>query len=264
MLARVWLEPLRLSSPAAQSCAHDHHLPSRPPTLAPYLLPLIWSVSACCSLSCSPAHIQALPPRKLARNSHVSGIPYRLPFHALNLHFDPPRRSHDVCYRSEPYDPYLPRGGSSSNPAGPAGNAKTAAIQAQIDDTVGIMRENITKVAERGERLDQLQDKTGELHSLVRFARWFHLLAEYPQYLLPLRAVYMPSAVADVMSSYRQPRRIRAGIPSRREPCTQGMYRMHSLNSVLPLTCSPEYVVCTHAYQECYDADRFGAPGGRI
>lgn len=63
-------------------------------------------------------------------------------------------------YRSEPYDPYLPRGGSSSNPAG-AGNAKTAAIQAQIDDTVGIMRENITKVAERGERLDQLQDKTG-------------------------------------------------------------------------------------------------------
>ncbi|KAH9920024.1 synaptobrevin-domain-containing protein, partial [Epithele typhae] len=63
---------------------------------------------------------------------------------------------------SEPYDPYLPRGGSSSNPAG-QGNAKTAAIQAQIDDTVGIMRDNITKVAERGERLDQLQDKTDNL-----------------------------------------------------------------------------------------------------
>lgn len=63
-------------------------------------------------------------------------------------------------YRSEPYDPYLPRGGSSSNPPG-GGNPKTAAIQAQIDDTVGIMRDNITKVAERGERLDQLQDKTG-------------------------------------------------------------------------------------------------------
>lgn len=64
--------------------------------------------------------------------------------------------------RSEPYDPYLPRNGSSSNPSGPSqGNPKTAAIQAQIDDTVGIMRENITKVAERGERLDSLQDKTG-------------------------------------------------------------------------------------------------------
>ncbi|KAH9950745.1 synaptobrevin-like protein [Amylocystis lapponica] len=64
---------------------------------------------------------------------------------------------------SEPYDPYLPRGGSSTNPAGGStGNPKTAAIQAQIDDTVGIMRENITKVAERGERLDQLQDKTGK------------------------------------------------------------------------------------------------------
>ncbi|KIM80166.1 hypothetical protein PILCRDRAFT_822686 [Piloderma croceum F 1598] len=68
---------------------------------------------------------------------------------------------------SEPYDPYLPRGGSSSNPPGQtgggSGNAKTAAIQAQIDDTVGIMRENITKVAERGERLDSLQDKTDNL-----------------------------------------------------------------------------------------------------
>ncbi|KAI0071313.1 hypothetical protein K474DRAFT_1669142, partial [Panus rudis PR-1116 ss-1] len=63
--------------------------------------------------------------------------------------------------RSEPYDPYLPRGGSSSGGPPAAGNSKTAAIQAQIDDTVGIMRENITKVAERGERLDQLQDKTG-------------------------------------------------------------------------------------------------------
>jgi len=64
---------------------------------------------------------------------------------------------------SEPYDPYLPRGGgSSSNPPG-GGNPKTAAIQAQIDDTVGIMRDNITKVAERGERLDQLQDKTDNL-----------------------------------------------------------------------------------------------------
>jgi len=66
---------------------------------------------------------------------------------------------------SEPYDPYLPRGGSSSNPPGSSqgGNAKTAAIQAQIDDTVEIMRDNISKVAERGERLDSLQDKTDNL-----------------------------------------------------------------------------------------------------
>lgn len=75
----------------------------------------------------------------------------------------------------------MPRGGSSANPtvgAGRPGNAKTAAIQAQIDDTVGIMRDNITKVAERGERLDSLQDKTGKsdahgLHTLscLRFAK---------------------------------------------------------------------------------------------
>ncbi len=40
-----------------------------------------------------------------------------------------------------PYDPYIPQGGQPPS--------KTAAIQAQIDDTVGIMRENINKVAER-------------------------------------------------------------------------------------------------------------------
>ncbi|KAI6038516.1 synaptobrevin [Pisolithus marmoratus] len=51
--------------------------------------------------------------------------------------------------RSEPYDPYLPRNGSSSNPSGSGGNVKTAAIQQQIDDT---RRE-----------LDSLQDKTDNL-----------------------------------------------------------------------------------------------------
>ncbi|BFZ64120.1 Vesicle membrane receptor protein (v-SNARE) [Saitoella coloradoensis] len=73
---------------------------------------------------------------------------------------------------SEPYDPYIPAAGGSGTgtsgaPAAAAGgrqgNPKTAAIQQQIDDTVGIMRENINKVAERGERLDSLQDKTDNL-----------------------------------------------------------------------------------------------------
>lgn len=66
-------------------------------------------------------------------------------------------RSLFLFLRSEPYDPYVPRGGPSSGTSG-----KTAAIQAQIDDTVDIMKSNINKVAERGERLDDLQDKTGE------------------------------------------------------------------------------------------------------
>ncbi|BGP51009.1 Vesicle membrane receptor protein (v-SNARE) [Rhodotorula kratochvilovae] len=77
---------------------------------------------------------------------------------------------------SEPYDPYIP-GSNPNQPGGgpgPSGsgaaaggsgakNNKTAQIQQQIDDTVGIMRDNITKVAERGERLDALQDKTDNL-----------------------------------------------------------------------------------------------------
>ncbi|KAI6244695.1 Synaptobrevin 1 [Erysiphe necator] len=63
-----------------------------------------------------------------------------------------------------PYDPYIPNesatgGGGNAAP----GNQRTAALQAQIDDTVGVMRENINKVSQRGERLDALQDKTDNL-----------------------------------------------------------------------------------------------------
>lgn len=70
-----------------------------------------------------------------------------------------------MANRSEPpYDPYIPTepaagGAAQSQP----GNQRTAALQAQIDDTVGVMRENINKVSQRGERLDSLQDKTDNL-----------------------------------------------------------------------------------------------------
>ncbi|PCD33148.1 hypothetical protein AU210_009383 [Fusarium oxysporum f. sp. radicis-cucumerinum] len=40
---------------------------------------------------------------------------------------------------------------------------KTLDCQSQIDDTVGVMRDNINKVSQRGERLDALQDKTDNL-----------------------------------------------------------------------------------------------------
>ncbi|KAG0651573.1 Synaptobrevin [Hyphodiscus hymeniophilus] len=45
----------------------------------------------------------------------------------------------------------------------PHPSSTTAALQAQIDDTVGVMKENINKVSQRGERLDSLQDKTDNL-----------------------------------------------------------------------------------------------------
>ncbi|ODQ64484.1 synaptobrevin [Nadsonia fulvescens var. elongata DSM 6958] len=62
---------------------------------------------------------------------------------------------------SVPYDPFIPTNQTGNASSG--ANSKTAAIQAQIDDTVDIMRENINKVSERGERLDNLQDKTDNL-----------------------------------------------------------------------------------------------------
>ncbi|KAJ9121297.1 hypothetical protein QFC24_004633 [Naganishia onofrii] len=84
-------------------------------------------------------------------------------------------------YRSaEPYDPYIPSGSSSNNPTGqpahshspdgsPIGQGPSrktgpvAQLQEEIDTTVGVMRENLNKMAERGENLDHLQDKTDGL-----------------------------------------------------------------------------------------------------
>ncbi|KAF9465934.1 synaptobrevin-like protein [Collybia nuda] len=69
----------------------------------------------------------------------------------------------------EPYDPYYPRSApapSLSDPGpsrGPSNNPRIANIQAQIDNTVEIMKDNITKVAERGERLESLEARTETL-----------------------------------------------------------------------------------------------------
>ncbi|BEI86145.1 hypothetical protein CcaverHIS002_0604320 [Cutaneotrichosporon cavernicola] len=76
-------------------------------------------------------------------------------------------RAETTTMSSEPYDPYIPAGSSGAGPSSGGGghpqNQKIADIQAQIDSTVDIMHQNITKVAERGERLDTLQDKTDNL-----------------------------------------------------------------------------------------------------
>jgi len=64
---------------------------------------------------------------------------------------------------SAPYDPpYNSDGPSGAGGAAP-GNVKTQGLQDQINETVGIMRDNIRGVAERGERLNDLQDKTDNL-----------------------------------------------------------------------------------------------------
>jgi len=60
------------------------------------------------------------------------------------------------------YDPYVQRGaGSEAAPA--AGNARTQGLQNEIEGAVRTMQNNITKISERGERLDNLQDKTDHL-----------------------------------------------------------------------------------------------------
>ena len=64
-------------------------------------------------------------------------------------------------HRSEPYDPYIPNNQRGTD-SGAGGTQKTARVQQQVDEVVGIMQENIDKVMQRGERLDDLRGKTGK------------------------------------------------------------------------------------------------------
>lgn len=142
-----------------------------------------------------------------------------------------------LAYRSEPYDPYIP-GSNPNQPGGGPGpsasgsgaggkaNDKTAKIQQQIDDTVGIMRENITKVAERGERLDALQDKTGELRVAWGLAR---LASHTPPLLVQHDAetaarnggVFATDALTWTLILDRHARPERTRLPPRRQPGPQ-------------------------------------------
>ncbi|KAJ5860251.1 Synaptobrevin [Penicillium soppii] len=69
-----------------------------------------------------------------------------------------------MAQNEQPYDPYIPSGSAGAQASnGQNGSRRTAELQEQIDNTVGVMRENINKVSQRGENLDALQDKTDNL-----------------------------------------------------------------------------------------------------
>ncbi|KAM0255817.1 hypothetical protein ACHAQJ_005404 [Trichoderma viride] len=57
-----------------------------------------------------------------------------------------------------PYDPYVPKSGAQGEDV-----SRTGHLQDQINKTVEVMRDNVNKVAQRGENLDALQDKTNNL-----------------------------------------------------------------------------------------------------
>ena len=100
-------------------------------------------------------------------------------------------------------DPYISAGGSNAVPGQIGGNQSTAELQAQIDDTVGVMRENIQKVVLRGEKLDALQDKTDYLSSSSQaFKRGPNQLRKQQGWLSTLNSAWqnLPSA-KDVAAS---------------------------------------------------------------
>ncbi|KAH7052552.1 synaptobrevin-domain-containing protein [Linnemannia elongata] len=72
-----------------------------------------------------------------------------------------PTKPNQTGKLSTPYDP--PHSGPSN---------KTAQLQQQVNDVVGIMQQNIDSVRDRGEKLDTLHHKTADLEQgAVQFRR---------------------------------------------------------------------------------------------
>ncbi|KAL9581533.1 MAG: hypothetical protein Q9212_003850 [Teloschistes hypoglaucus] len=75
-----------------------------------------------------------------------------------------------MANHEQPYDPYIPSGqgisGSSAQHA--AQDNRTAALQAQIDDTVNVMRQNIQRTEQRGDELNRMQNQTVGLADSAR------------------------------------------------------------------------------------------------
>ncbi|ORY96879.1 synaptobrevin-domain-containing protein [Syncephalastrum racemosum] len=69
---------------------------------------------------------------------------------------------------SAPYDPYIP---NSQQKTQGAPDNKTARVQAQVNEVVGIMQDNIDQVMKRGERIDDLRGKTEDLQSTATHFR---------------------------------------------------------------------------------------------
>ncbi|KAI1306974.1 hypothetical protein EDD11_004650 [Mortierella claussenii] len=62
--------------------------------------------------------------------------------------------------------------GTPYDPPHSAPSSKTAQLQQQVNDVVGIMQQNIDSVRDRGEKLDSLQHKTTDLEQgAVQFRR---------------------------------------------------------------------------------------------
>ena len=59
-----------------------------------------------------------------------------------------------------PYDPF---GQPTSPQTAYGGNSKTAKIQNQIDDTIRIAGENVTRLSERGEKISDIEDQSQRL-----------------------------------------------------------------------------------------------------
>ncbi|KAI4268647.1 MAG: hypothetical protein LQ337_007722 [Flavoplaca oasis] len=87
-----------------------------------------------------------------------------------------------MANHEQPYDPYIPsgRGTLGSDAHHDGGSDRTAALQAQIDDTVHVMRQNIQRTEQRGENIDNMVDKTNGLEERAKqFRRGANRVRKY-------------------------------------------------------------------------------------
>lgn len=73
---------------------------------------------------------------------------------------------------------------AESDPQAPAqGSAKFDQVQGQVNEVKVILKDNINKVLERGDRLDDLIGKTGDLQASVSISSWRDSKSTLPSHL---------------------------------------------------------------------------------
>jgi len=66
---------------------------------------------------------------------------------------------------------------------GGGGNDQITTLQSQVEEVKGVMTHNIERVLERGQRLEELMDKTTDLEANVRYSQslsiklYWHVIA---------------------------------------------------------------------------------------
>lgn len=82
--------------------------------------------------------------------------------------------------KPDPICPHFSQADTSSQPPASGSSAKLDQVQGQVNEVKVILKDNISKVLERGDRLDDLIGKTDDLQASVTILLCWHRVRAPP------------------------------------------------------------------------------------